>query len=190
MTGIFSTFYGVCGAIGYQSGMVLPFLSIEQGIPLIPWTVLIYIILYPTYLIASMHSYRDEEQMNKLLYAFCLLTLISCAIFLFFPINYPRYLYPLPLDNQPLTLLLRAVRFIDKPSNCLPSLHVSLCFTFAFAFWHQSKKQFWLAILISTLIAISTLTTKQHYVYDVISGFMLSLSLWFGFDRFTRISDN
>lgn len=187
MTGIFMAFYGVCGAISYQSGVILPFIPGEESIPLMPWTVLVYIVLYPAYLIWCMKSFEEEESMNKLLFSFSLLTLISCVIFLLFPVNYPRHLYPLPLDNDPITLLMRAVRSVDKPSNCLPSLHVGLCYIFGLWFYRESKKRFWISMGISTLVAISTLTTKQHYIYDILVGFSISFGLWVFFDRLTEI---
>ena len=132
LTGFFMTFYTLSGAISYQSGTFLPMIEMEKNIPFLLWTIWIYIILYPIYLIWSLWGYQDELEMNKTLYGFLLLTVISCALFIIFPISYPREFFPLPLDNNLTTVIFRGMRELDKPSNCLPSLHVGLCYLFCF----------------------------------------------------------
>ena len=189
MAGIFSAFYAGSGAIGYHYGRVLPFLRLEEMIPLLPWTILIYMVLYPLYLIWALYSFRIEENMNKTLYSFMLLTVISCAIFLIYPVNFPRTDFPLPLDNTITTRIFQLVRVLDKPSNCLPSLHVGICYCFAYGFYRENQSKFWISMALSTLVAISTLTTKQHYIYDIAAGFLLSTGLFVFFDRFIQVSN-
>ncbi len=174
---IFGILYKLSGAISYKNGVILTLLDFEEKIPLIPSTIWIYIVLYPIYLIWSLTTFKDENNMNKLLYSFLLLTLISCAIFISFPLNYPREYYPLLFSETISHKLLQYVRLIDKPSNCFPSLHVGLCFLFAFIHKNESKKRYVISLLISFSIAISTLTTKQHYFYDLVGGFILSFTI-------------
>jgi membrane-associated phospholipid phosphatase len=190
LTGFFMTFYTLSGAISYQSGTFLPMIEMEKNIPFLLWTIWIYIILYPIYLIWSLWGYQDELEMNKTLYGFLLLTVISCALFIIFPISYPREFFPLPLDNNLTTVIFRGMRELDKPSNCLPSLHVGLCYLFCFGFWKENKIKFGIGFFISTLVAISTLTTKQHYSYDIVAGFILALGIYFLFQKFTTINNS
>ena len=189
LAGIISVFYTVCGAISNQFAVILPMPNWEYNIPMLPWTIWIYIVLYPTYIVWTLVNYRNEEIMNKLMYCFLLLIAISCMIFIIFPVAYPRSFFPLPPDNDLTTVLFRAVRAIDKPSNCLPSLHVGICYTLGIFFFRENRRRFWISMFISTLIALSTLTTKQHYIYDLVGGFGLSFFLFLFFDRKTIVKD-
>ncbi len=190
LTGIFLTFYTVSGAIGNQNGTFLFIPQWEKDIPFLVWSIWIYIILYPVYLIWALWSYKDEIEMNKTLYGFLVLTLISCSIFIVFPVIYPRQFYPLPLSNDISTLIFRGMRELDKPSNCFPSLHVGLCYLFCFGFLKESKTKYYISLFVSTLIAISTLTTKQHYIYDIVGGFFLALAIYIFFRKTTVISNS
>ena len=177
MTVIFLTMYLLSGAISYKTGIVLPIHPLERGIPFLTWSIWIYIVLYPIYIVWSLYSYKDTHYMNKTFYYFILLTFISCALFILIPVTYPRELFPLPAQSDLSTLLFKQMRAVDKPSNCFPSLHVGLCYLFSFGFRYENKRNFWIALFISTLVALSTLTTKQHYSYDLIAGFLLAYGL-------------
>jgi membrane-associated phospholipid phosphatase len=186
LTGVFLTLYTLCGAFSYQRAVYLPLLSLDTIVPFIPETIVIYIILYPCYIFWALYSYKDEDIMNKTLYGFVLLTIISCIIFLIAPVTYPRFQFPLPLDNNFTTILFRAIRKVDKANNCLPSLHVGLCFLFAFNFYKENKRKLYISLFISVLVSLSTLTTKQHYIYDIIFGFFLSLLIYITIEKITR----
>ncbi|MBD65551.1 MAG: hypothetical protein CME62_10110 [Halobacteriovoraceae bacterium] len=187
LTMVFLILYSGSGALSIKSAGMLPLSSWESAIPFLPWTIWIYIVFYPLYLIWALYNYQDEVQMNKTLYGFIILTVISCLIFVLFPITYPRSFFPLPLDNDITTLLFRGMRKLDNPSNCLPSLHVGLCYLFAYGLLTESRKKFIIAIASSTLIAISTLTTKQHYFLDILAGFLLSTLIYVFFRAKTHI---
>jgi membrane-associated phospholipid phosphatase len=188
LAGIFMAFYTVSGAISYQSGGFLPMSQFEQDIPFLPWTIWIYIVLYPIYLIWCLYGYKDISGINKTAYSFLVLTLISCGCFILFPVVYPRNMYPLGFHNDLTTIIFKAMRAADKPSNCLPSLHVGLCFLFAYGFYHENKVKFGVAFFISIVVAISTLTTKQHYIYDIVLGFIFSTGIYLLFNRLTSVS--
>ena len=189
IAGVFTLFYTVCGAISNQFAVILPMPVFEQNIPMLPWTIWIYIALYPAYIIWTLGYYKNEKIMNQLMYSFLLLTVISCAIFLIFPVTYPRMYFPISPDNSLTNMLFRGVRSIDKPSNCLPSLHVGVCYTLGLFYYRQDRTKFWIAMFISTIISISTITTKQHYIYDIVAGFGLAFLLFLFFDRKTVIKD-
>lgn len=179
MAGLFMALYSGAGAISYQSGVFLPMPEFERSIPFLNWTIWIYIVLYPIYIIWALANYKNEGEMNKTVYGFILLTVISCLLFILFPVNYPRELYPLAPGTDITTQIFMAMRVLDKPSNCLPSLHVGICYLFAYAFLKESRGKFIISFLISSLIAYSTLTTKQHYIYDIALGFLLSSAIYF-----------
>jgi membrane-associated phospholipid phosphatase len=185
---VFMTIYSVCGAISNQYPNNLEMTSFEQGVPFLVWTVWIYIGLYPAYILWAVLGYKDEIEMNKTLYAFSVLCLVSCSVFLIYPVTYPRELFPLPSETGASVFLLKMTRLIDKPSNCLPSLHVGLCFIFAFGYWEENKRKFWISIFLSALISFSTLTTKQHYLVDIIASLVIASSIYLFFRKFVVIS--
>lgn len=188
LTGIFLALYTVSGAISYQNGGFLSMSSFEESIPFLPWTIWIYIVLYPIYLIWALYSYKDIQEMNKTMYGFLILTVVSCVCFIILPISYPRDMYPLGFHNDTTTIIFKAMRAADKPSNCLPSLHVGICYLFAYGFFKENKTKFIISLVISTLVAISTLTTKQHYIYDIVAGFILSSAIAIFLKNNTRIN--
>lgn len=159
---------------------LLPLSNFELSIPLVPWTVWIYsteMILIALPFFAT----KDAESSNRYLFAFFALQTLSCVFFVFFPTTYPRDLYPLdPQTMDSLTFALFShVRVADAPTNCLPSLHVSSVYLASMAFYQESRKIFRWCFIWATAIALSTLTTKQHYIVDIISGLLMAMgSYW------------
>ena len=144
---------------------LLPMSWIDQNAPFTPWTVLIYVSEY-FYFAFVYILLKEEDNINKYLYSYFFAQLIACFIFFVYPVAYPRELYPLPNDlPEWLNGIWVWLRKADAPTNCLPSLHVASCFLSAFAFiTDKQMKMFWAFFIWSTLIALSTLTTKQHVV--------------------------
>ncbi|MBI3555926.1 MAG: phosphatase PAP2 family protein, partial [Deltaproteobacteria bacterium] len=123
---------------------------------------------------------------NKYIWSYFGVLFFGALFFVFFPTTYPRGDYPLPGDIHPLVYrIFQAVREADDPSNCFPSMHVTCCFLTAFAFLpkSESRTNFWIYFVWSTLIAMSTLPTKQHYLIDVVGGLALSISGYWVFFR-------
>ena len=108
---------------------------------------------------------------------------IAGALHWAFPTRYPRELFPIPEGTDPLSAgMLQVVRFFDTPSSCLPSLHVAISFASALLVWRERKRIFWALLAWSLVIAASTLTTKQHYLIDVLSGALLAVLVTFAVD--------
>lgn len=146
----------------------------DNLIPFVPWTVLIYISEY-LFFTATYLCCRNAENLSKYLYSFFFTQVFSCLIFLLWPTTYPRELFPVPVDTAPfLTAVWQWLRNQDAATNCFPSLHVSTVFLSAYIFRDEKKYLYRFFMIWGTLIAISTLPTKQHYIVDVIAGFFLS----------------
>ena len=62
----------------------------------------------------------------------------------------------------------------DVKYNCLPSLHVAQCFLAAFTCSRVHRGVGAAAAVWASLVALSTLYTKQHYVLDVVTGIVLA----------------
>jgi membrane-associated phospholipid phosphatase len=153
----------------------LPLGRIDKQVPFIPETLWIYVSLF-FFIPYTFSVNRCVVSLNKHLYSFVFTILISISIFWLFPVTYPRMLYPIPEHTDLLSRkLAELVRAIDPPANCAPSLHVSIAYQIAFGFLEDRRELFPWVFLWATLLVISTLTTKQHYFFDVVTGALLAV---------------
>jgi membrane-associated phospholipid phosphatase len=130
---------------------------------------------------------RETLNMNRYVYAVLAIQFVSVAIFWAWPTTYPRHLFPLPDTLDPLTYkLFASLREGDSPNNCAPSLHVSSVLLCAFLFFNEQREKLWFFLTWGAMISLSTLTTKQHYIVDVVSGLMMAILFHWLFYR--RIS--
>ncbi len=146
----------------------LPLTFIDLHTPFLPWTGWIYVLVYIFPLSVGFIVDRDDD-VKLITLAFVAMSTVCTLVFFFYPTVYPR---PALLDGSGSALAL--VRLLDTPANCLPSQHVALGFLAAFFIRHYRKLEGNLSILLAILIAISTLTTKQHYIWDVLTGYFLA----------------
>jgi membrane-associated phospholipid phosphatase len=161
----------------------LPLLPIDHALPFIPWTVLIYVSEYFFFVVVYM-TCRDMENVNKYIYSFLTTQGFSCLIFLFFPTIFPRELFPIPEGTHPaIDAIWFWLRNADAPTNCFPSLHVSTVYLSAFIFLDEQREKFPFFLIWGTLIALSTLPTKQHYFVDIVAGLFLSIAAYWLFHR-------
>jgi membrane-associated phospholipid phosphatase len=77
-----------------------------------------------------------------------------------------------------------ALRTADTAANCCPSLHVSSVFLSVFIFLDDQRSKFPFFFVWGSLIAASTMTTKQHYMVDVLTGFLMALGTYWIFHRY------
>jgi membrane-associated phospholipid phosphatase len=129
---------------------------VDRAIPFAPWTIAIYLSQFAILFLALWRA-RDA---TPAFVAIAVATLISAVIFILYPTTIIRP----PTQNA----AFRALWLFDVPTNCFPSLHVALAMIAA-ALWPDRATRR-IAIIWSIAIAISTLTTKQHYAIDVVGG--------------------
>ncbi len=123
------------------------------------------------------------------------LTIISCVFFIFFPAEIDMR-NQLPADIMEssgfITTTFNNVHLADKPWNAWPSLHISQSLVLVMALTRWLKRdwsELWwsrpaLAILWIdwSLLCISILTTKQHYLWDLGTGLLMGLFWWWMLD--------
>jgi membrane-associated phospholipid phosphatase len=163
---------------------LLPMHWIDTAIPFLPESVWIYISEYLFFVVVYL-TCKDLGNLNKYFYSFLVLQVVSVVIFWLLPTTYPRDQFPLPLDLDAVTFFaFRLLRVADTPANCCPSLHVSSVYLSSFIFLDDQKKKFPLFFLWGTAIAVSTLTTKQHYLIDVVTGLIMALATYWIFHKY------
>lgn len=142
--------------------------------PFVSAFVLVYDSAYLLPLMAVL-SLKDRAPARRFSAVTCGVIALSAACFL---------AWPLTLDRPPLVVasvfdkLLAALYAADRPTNLFPSLHVSLSFLFALAVGHAKPRWRGWMITWATLIAVSTLFTRQHYLIDVLGGILVAWVAW------------
>lgn len=168
----FSAIYLGCAAAGFAPSRLLEPSRLDVAIPLLDWTVWIYLtqfLLLPTAIILA----RDELDRSRTFYAMLVATVLAAIVFLTWPMQIERRMQP----SAGLTGFAWSVLYLtDTPRNCFPSLHVALAIIASAALWRRKYRV--LAVIWPTLVIISTLTTKQHVVWDVAGGFVLAPLAW------------
>jgi membrane-associated phospholipid phosphatase len=147
----------------------LPLTLLDRG-PLLPWTAWVYV-SYPLLFLVVFVLEDDLERLGRYLRGTFVLNVASNAFFLAYPTTFARS--PVPPGGASASLL-ECVRSLDAAANCLPSLHVSTSYLAAFLAARRSARRGVIAFAWATAIAVSTVTTKQHYAVDGLAGLGLA----------------
>jgi membrane-associated phospholipid phosphatase len=187
MFGVATGMYILCNRYHLFEPRMLPMGWVDQNTPLMPWTVWVYLSEY-VFFAAVYTCVKDLEKLNQYFYSFLALQTVSCVIFVLWPTTFPRELYPLTADSSLTYSTFAGLRSNDRPSNCCPSLHVSAVYLSTFLFTRTRRGLFPFFFAWATAISLSTLTTKQHYLVDVVAGFLMALLFhwWFSSCVFYR----
>ncbi len=156
---------------------------LDRVVPFLPWTAWIYA-SYPLLFSAVFMLEQDHERVSRFLYAVLALNLVSELIFLLLPTTIDRgpFVISAAEAEQAGSWLLAWIQRIDTPFNCLPSLHVSAACLAAIVAWKGRLAGGKLYLAWALAISLSTLTTKQHFLADVISGAVLAVVVyWIAF---------
>ena len=143
-------------------------LPIDTWIPYLPWTASIYFTLYLMYIGVAL--LLESKAYTLVLCDLVLMTLISFVCFVVITSHYPRPMPEAWADStwKPILDLMVA---LDAPGNTCPSLHVS---TSLYLSWVMRKSSYgFLWIVWGVLVSLSTLTLKQHFVWDWVGGLLL-----------------
>ncbi len=166
----FCVSYFGAAVLGRDHATVIGFGILDNQIPFLRWTIWFYV---SQYLIIpfSFVLVKKTENYTSMFYSMLLATLFSCTIFLLYPTSINR---PETLDSSLIDTVRWLLYQLDSPTNCFPSLHVALaCLSGVFI----AREYRWFGIVSwiwSSLIIISTMTLKQHYVIDVIGGIAIA----------------
>ena len=168
--------YFFFGHFYIQEPHMLPLTWVDKNTPLLPWTIWVYVSEYLIFLLLIFYA-KTPQLMKRMIIAFSLCLGGSFVVFFLYPTILPRD-YLLHLESQDFNLnvwMFNFIKTIDVPGNCFPSLHVAICFLAGFVFLDVVPYRAVPLILWTITICVSTLTTKQHYFYDIPSGFLLAL---------------
>lgn len=110
-----------------------------------------------------------------------ILAFICYALFLLFPVEMTLRVDVMPEGSSPFFHEVnQGIHSIDRPFNTWPSMHVALPGLATMVIGGWLKGRLGKALLYGSWIAmsISTLTTKQHFLWDVLTGGLLAGIYW------------
>jgi membrane-associated phospholipid phosphatase len=148
------------------------FLPGEERLPFLPIFEYLYVLTYflPVFLLVTI---RDYTAVRRLVVAFCLTLLAAYTTYLVFPVYFERP----HLDVSSLHTWLLSLEYRDKPYNHFPSLHVALSWLAVFASQVSRRSRAALGA-VAVGISVSTVFVKQHYIVDVLYGFVVAWGAW------------
>ena len=153
--------------------------ALDNRIPVIPAFTLIYFGSYIFWIVNYILICRiNEERCYRFITADIMGKLICFIIYVTFPTTNVR---PYIASSDIFANMLKFLYTIDAANNLFPSIH---CLVSWYCFaglrncrtipaWYR-----YLTLFIAVIICISTLTTKQHVIADVIGGVLLAEITW------------
>ena len=157
--------------------------SVDRWIPYQPSWVWIYSLLYYPALLAVNLAAKTGEQFTHVAVSYLLLLALQAICFLLFPVSTPAIWRNFNTGGNQAERFLLLVQRFDKPTNSFPSMHTSVAMLTAL---HLYPEYGGWVMLFPTLIGLSCLFTKQHYLIDVPAGAGLG---WLVFQAYVRFID-
>ena len=158
--------------------------ELDAIVPFVPSFIWIYHTLLPVIFLTGLLLFKKKNVFLGFVTANIFAGVVLCLFYILFPSFYPREMF---VDTATVSgWLIEFTRTIDGAHNTFPSGHVTFAWLLVF-FANLSqyvKNHRWIRISYfcwAALISISTLTLKQHYIVDVVSGLVLATAIFYGF---------
>jgi membrane-associated phospholipid phosphatase len=169
-------FYLVIAVRARGSAVHAPAMGLDGLIPLAPAWAPVYGALYAFLIVLPVLVVQQEELIRRTVWAYLTVWTVAFICFLLYPTVAPR---PSTVTGDGFAAWgLRFLYGADPPYNCFPSLHVAHSFVSALACHRVSRGLGLTAIACASLVAVSTLFTKQHYVADVMAGIFPAIAAY------------
>lgn len=152
---------------------------VDTAIPLIPWTIVIY---FGCFLHWGLHYIWMAAKGNRDTRQFYVTDfLIKSVSFLFF-LCLPTAMHrPVVTGTDFWNDAIRFLYWIDKPYNLFPSIHCSvswLCWISVQKNTQVSKWYRYFTLISAIAVCMSTLTTRQHVLADIVGGILVAEGCW------------
>jgi membrane-associated phospholipid phosphatase len=164
--------YEVLGRTELHRSPTLLMTALDRRIPLLPWTAWFYEPFYVSIFIIGVMGFRSRFLYDRTLICVCANIVLAALGHFFVRAEYPRPILPVPSPDLSVALLAWVYR-IDPSGNVFPSLHVAHTFVITLLLAMDRPRLGRVLLVMSILLAISTLTTKQHFIADVAAGLVM-----------------
>lgn len=182
ISAVLCNFLVYCGCNRAAQGWELHSLAlpIDEKIPLVSWTIVIYIGCYLFWVVNYILIYRRSREYA---YRFFIADFISRLVCLGFFILYPTTLERPSIEGTGFfDTAMRLVYLADAPTNLFPSIHCLVSWFCVIGIWDDRQIPRWykvFSLVFAVAVFVSTLTTRQHVVLDVAGGVVLAeISYW------------
>jgi membrane-associated phospholipid phosphatase len=146
---------------------------LDDAIPFWPWTAWCYLPFYAGVFVLAIAGIRRRALFNRAVRAVLIVMIIGALGHIFIGAQYPRPVLSPPYPDVSAAFL-ASVQHIDPPGNVFPSLHVAHTTMLALLLIKDRPRLGLVTLAMATALALSTMTTKQHFIADVISGYLLA----------------
>ena len=163
-----------------------PQTKLDGMIPFIPWMIVPYATLYLYYPMAAILGMKDEATQRENVIFHQIIILLTCVIFGIFLLMPAEVTIRSEVFEAKLGFWQTwydLLHVVDSPWNAWPSLHIvqSLLVVLVINRWYSKHKNNFLIYVLWALwflLALSILTIKQHFVWDLISGIGVAVISW------------
>lgn len=153
-----------------------PALSIDLATPLVPSFIYVYALVFLAGAL-PLTVPTGRRLFRRICAAYALAEIVSFVVFVTWPVS-----MTIRPDAPEVTSLatwgIALTYFVDKSSNCLPSLHVSVAVLAGLCTWSADRTVGALGIGAALAISCSTMFVKQHWFVDVLAGVALAVGCW------------
>jgi len=146
---------------------------LDDAIPFRPWTAWCYLPFYAATFVMAIAGARHRVLFDRTARSVLLVMFVGATCHLLIGAEYPRPVLHPPFSGLSETFM-AWVQSVDPPGNVFPSLHVAHTTMLSLLLMRDRPVLGRVALVMATMLAISTLTTKQHFVADVVSGYLLA----------------
>ncbi|HEX7965518.1 MAG TPA: phosphatase PAP2 family protein [Gammaproteobacteria bacterium] len=167
-------FYLVIGAFVAHGHTYRPETRLDALFPLVPAWSLVYLSLFLAALL-PVFVVHQQELVRRVVWMYLTTWLTAFAVFLLYPTAAP--VHADVLGGGFTDAVMRGLYDSDVSYNCFPSLHVAQCYLAASCCHKVHRRTGMVAFAWATLVSLSTLYTKQHYVADVVGGMALAFTV-------------
>jgi hypothetical protein len=143
---------------------------IDERIPFWPAWAWVYSFLYYPAILYLNWIVANARQFTLMAFSYIALLFMQMACFYLFPVETPTHWRHVNTGRKASEKFLLFVQKFDAPSNCFPSMHVSVAMLTALH--AQGTLGPWV-FAFPLLIALSCIFTKQHYLVDLPFGALL-----------------
>lgn len=148
---------------------------LDQSIPFMKIFIIPYVAWYGFIIITFIYlCIKDKDAYYKTLISYDIGLVICYIVYFVYQTTVQR---PIINDNDILSRMTLLIYKMDQPYNCFPSIHVLTCYLMIKGInmsTARTKLNSILVTVISVIIIISTLFTKQHVVLDAVGGIFIA----------------
>ena len=162
-----TTAYWLLNHFPVRNSTGLPLTPVDEAIPFRLWTVWLYLVLLLAGPMLPLFI-QSRQVIRRLIVAYLFCVPPAFLMFLCFPTHYPR---PSIAPDRSLTgLAYEWLTSVDTPECSFPSGHILVPALGVWGAWLDRWRTRWLVLGAVVVTAPTILTTKQHYLVDLIGG--------------------